>query len=321
MTCHNWTLEQIQKLYEQPFNELIWQAQNVHRAHFDPNTIQVSTLLNIKVGGCPENCQWCGQSIYNKTGVNNEPLADREKVIQLAKRAKDRGATRFCMAASWRSPTQRQLHEVGEMVKGIKALGLETCITIGKLNSSQAQQLKEAGLDYYNHNLESSPDYFEKVASSQLYQDRLNTLHYVREQDIRVCSGGILGMGETHQDRLALLIILANQPEHPQSVPINRFVPIAGTPLEKAPQLDDFDFVRYVALARIMMPQSYIRLTGGRAQMSAQCQALCFLGGANSIHYGGPNMLVTPNVKESEDQMMFQKLGLQVEGAKELTHE
>jgi len=307
---HNWTYDEALTLYSQPFMDLLWQAQCVHRAHLPANKVQVCTLQNIKVGGCPEDCAWCGQSIYNKTGVPNEPLAAIESVIEAAKIAKENGATRYCLAASWRGPTNRNLDSVISMVKGIKALGLETCITLGKLRKEQAQQLKAAGLDYYNHNLETSENHFAKVSTTRTYADRLETLQVVREAGINVCSGGIMGMGETVKDRLELLMTLANQPEHPQSVPINHLVAIPGTPLEASPPVDDLDFIRLVALARIMMPKSFVRLSGGRVQMSPLMQTLCFIAGANSIHYGGKKLLVTPNVEPDQDISLFQQLGI-----------
>lgn len=317
MIRHNWTFEEADALYQQPFMDLLWQAQTVHRAHFNPNTVQVCTLFNIKVGGCPEDCHWCGQSIYNGTGVTNEPLAKLDEVLRMAEEAKARGATRFCMAASWRNPTQRNLESVMEMVKGIKALGLEACITLGKLKPEQAEQLRDMGLDYYNHNLESSKDHFQKVSTTRDYQDRLNTLEYVRQVGMKVCSGGILGMSETHEDRIELLLTLANQPQHPQSVPMNRLVPIPGTPLADEPTLDDITFVRCVALARIMMPKAYVRLSGGRAQMSKSLQTLAFLAGANSIHHG-PKLLVTLNADMAQDSALFKDLGIKPEGSEEL---
>lgn len=317
MIRHNWTFDEANALYQQPFMDLLLQAQTLHRKHFAPNTVQVCTLFNIKVGGCPEDCHWCGQSIYNDTGVNNEPLAECEEVLRLAAEAKARGATRFCLAASWRNPTQRNLEKVIEMVKGIKALDLEACITVGKLKPEQAEQLRAAGLDYYNHNLESSQSHFEKISTTRTYQDRLNTLEHVRDANLNVCSGGILGMGETHEDRIDLLLTLANQPQHPQSVPINRLVHIEGTPLETEPPLDDFIFVRCVALARIMMPTSYVRLSGGRAQMSKSLQALAFMAGANSIHHG-PKLLVTLNSNMAQDRDLFEELGIRPEGSTSL---
>ncbi len=311
---HDWTIEEASALYHQPFMDLILQAQNIHRATFPANTVQVSGLYNIKVGGCPEDCAWCGQSIYNQTGVENEPLADLSTIVKEAKAAKASGATRLCLAASWRGPTERNLANVLEMVKTIKSFGLEACITIGKLKPSQAAALKEAGLDYYNHNLESSEEHFSKVSTTRQYQDRLDTLEIVRQTGIKVCSGGILGMGETLNDRLQLFVTLANQPEHPQSVPINQLVAIEGTPLENEPIVDEFEFIRCVALARIMMPKAYVRLSGGRVQMSNTMQAWCFMAGANSIHHS-LKLLVTENVDMRQDTKLFKSLGITPEPA------
>ncbi|HRE30369.1 MAG TPA: biotin synthase BioB, partial [Candidatus Berkiella sp.] len=274
---NNWTFAEAQQIYHQPFMDLVLQAQQIHRLSFAANTVQVCGIYNMKVGGCPEDCAWCGQSVYNDTGVQNKPLANVETIVNQAKAAKARGATRLCLAASWRGPTERNLTEVLEMVKTIKSFGLEACITIGKLKPHQAQALKEAGLDYYNHNLESSEEHFAKVSTTRQYQDRLDTLEHVRNAGINVCSGGILGMGETLEDRINLLLTLANLPEHPQSVPINQLVPIAGTPLQNAKAVNEFDFIRSIALARILMPKAYVRLSGGRVQMSDTMQAWCFM--------------------------------------------
>ncbi|MCS5709826.1 biotin synthase BioB [Candidatus Berkiella aquae] len=309
---NNWTFAEAQQIYQQPFMDLVLQAQQIHRLSFAANTIQVCGIYNMKVGGCPEDCAWCGQSVYNETGVKNKPLANLETIVNQAKAAKASGATRLCLAASWRGPTERNLAEVLEMVKTIKSFGLEACITIGKLKPSQALALKEAGLDYYNHNLESSEEHFAKVSTTRQYQDRLDTLEHVRNAGINVCSGGILGMGETLEDRINLLLTLANLPEHPQSVPINQLVPIAGTPLQNAEKVDEFDFIRAIALARILMPKAYVRLSGGRVQMSNTMQALCFMAGANSIHHS-ENLLVTPNVDMAKDTDLFQMLGIQAE--------
>ncbi len=312
---HDWTYEEAQSIYHMPFLELLWQAQNIHRACFEPNTIQISTLQNIKVGGCPEDCGWCGQSVYH--GVKSEPLLALEEVIKGAKLAKENGASRYCLAASWRTPTKSNMQKVIEMVKAVNALGLESCITVGQLNQEQALALKEAGLDFYNHNLESSEEHFSKVTTTRSYDTRLNTLKNVREAGINVCSGGILGMGENKKDRLNLLLTLANLPEHPQSVPMNQLVKIEGTPLADATPVDDFDFIRCIALARILMPKAYVRLSGGRVQMSNVMQTLCFMAGANSIHYGGKKLLVTPNVDIDKDQQLFDALGLKFVQAKE----
>lgn len=308
---HNWTIDEIKTLFEKPFMDLVLQAQQIHREHFSPNTVQVCTLHNIKVGGCPEDCHWCGQSVYH--GVKSEPLESVENVKKMALNAKTRGATRICLAASWRGPTERNLDKVIEMVKEIKDLGLEACITIGKLTGEQAQKLKENGLDYYNHNLESSENHFAKVSTTRSYQDRLDTLAHVRTAGMKVCSGGILGLGETLEDRFELLKTLANQPTHPQSVPINQLVRVKETPLENAQEVDEIDFVRCIALARLLMPKAYVRLSGGRVQMSKSMQALCFLAGANSIHFGSDKLLITPNVDASVDVALFDSLGLRPE--------
>lgn len=312
---YDWTFAEAHQIYHQPFMDLLLQAQHLHRISFAANTVQVCGLYNIKVGGCPEDCAWCGQSVYNKTGVTNEPLADLETILNQAKAAKARGATRLCLAAAWRGPTERNLTNVLEMVKTIKSFGLEACITIGKLKPSQAQALKKAGLDYYNHNLESSAEHFAKVSTSRQYQDRLDTLEIVRQAGIKVCSGGILGMGETLEDRINLLLTLANQPQHPQSVPINQLVPIEGTPLQDESAVDEFAFIRCIALARILMPKAYVRLSGGRVQMSNTMQAWCFMAGANSIHHS-ERLLVTPNVDMAQDNDLFAKLGIHAESSK-----
>lgn len=306
---HDWTFEEALKLYQQPFMDLLLQAQLLHRQTFAANTIQVCGLYNIKVGGCPEDCAWCGQSVYNETGVANEPLATVDDIVNEAKKAKARGATRLCLAASWRGPTERNLANVLEMVKTIKSFGLEACITIGKLKPAQAAALKEAGLDYYNHNLESSAEHFAKVSTTRSFQDRLDTLEIVRNAGIKVCSGGILGLGEGLNDRLNLLLTLANQPAHPQSVPINQLVAIEGTPLQNQESVDEFDFIRMIACARIMMPKAYVRLSGGRVQMSNTMQALCFMAGANSIHHS-EKLLVTDNVDMHKDLELLQHLGI-----------
>ncbi|MGE3318511.1 MAG: biotin synthase BioB [Candidatus Berkiella sp.] len=311
---HDWTFEEVQALYHQPFMDLLLQAQLIHRQSFTANTIQVCGLYNIKVGGCPEDCAWCGQSIYNQTGVENEPLASVDDIIHEAKKAQARGATRLCLAASWRGPTERNLANVLEMVKTIKSFGLEACITIGKLKPHQAQALKEAGLDYYNHNLESSKEHFAKVSTTRSFQDRLDTLEVVRKAGIKVCSGGILGLGETQTDRFNLLLTLANQPTHPQSVPINQLVAIEGTPLHNQQPVDEFDFVRMIACARIMMPKAYVRLSGGRVAMSDTMQALCFMAGANSIHHS-EKLLVTDNVDMVKDYELLNRLGIKAESS------
>ena len=312
---HNWTYEEVHALYSQPFLDLLLQAQQLHRQCFPANEIQAATLFNIKRGGCPEDCAWCGQSVYNETGVTRDPIATTEEVVARAKLAKDQGATRFCLAAAWRSPTESNFEKTIDMVKGIKSLGLEACITVGQLKPEHAKALKEAGLDFYNHNLETSEKHFSSLTTTRTYQDRLTTVKNVREAGINVCCGGILGMGEKLEDRLELLITLANLPEHPESVPINHLVSIPGTPLENAPKIPPLEFVRCVAVARIMMPYSYVRLSGGRVTMSDEQQALCFMAGANSIHMAGKMLLVTPNVDVEEDYVLLNNLGISLQGS------
>ena len=312
-----WTLDAAQKLYHQPLLDLLLQAQLCHREHFSANTVQACTLYNIKSGGCPEDCHWCAQSVHHDTAVTPEPLSALQPVIDAAKAAKANGATRFCLGAAWRGPTERNLSKVIEMVKAIKAQGLETCITLGKLTPHQAQALKEAGLDYYNHNLETSEAHFEKVTTTRTYADRLTTLENVREAGLQVCCGGILGMGETQVDRIELLVTLANLPTPPQSVPINQLIPIPGTPLENAPEVSPIDFVRCVALARLLMPTSYVRLSAGRQHMSSALQALCFMAGANSIFYGDKLLTVT-NAEIPEDDALLAELGMQLEDPKNI---
>jgi biotin synthase len=309
MIRHNWTQNEVQTLFELPFNDLLYQAQTIHRQNFDPNQVQISTLLSIKTGACPEDCAYCPQSVHYDTGVEHEKLMDKNEVIEKAKKAKKAGATRFCMGAGWRSPRDKQLDDVIDMVKAVKDMGLETCITVGMLNEQQVDRLAEAGLDYYNHNLDTSPEYYEKIISTRTYQDRLDTIEHVRNSSIKVCCGGIVGMGETLTDRINFLIQLANLPEHPESVPINMLIRIEGTPLENLDALDPIEFTRTVAIARIMMPKSFVRLSAGRAEMSDELQAMCFFAGANSIHYG-EKLLVTPLPDTSKDQNLFNKLGI-----------
>lgn len=306
---HNWTREQVAALFALPFNDLIFQAQSVHRACFNPNQVQVSTLCSIKTGACPEDCAYCPQSAHFDTGLEKEKLMAVEKVIAEAQAAKASGATRFCMGAAWRSPRDKDMSAVLAMVAGVKALGLETCMTLGMLDHQQAQQLAEAGLDYYNHNLDTSPEYYGEIITTRTYQDRLNTLANVREAGMKICCGGIVGMGEAEQDRAGLLLTLANLPEHPESVPINMLVKVEGTPLADAPDLDPFDFIRTIAAARIMMPKSHVRLSAGRETMNEQTQALAFLAGANSIFYG-EKLLTTANPEADKDRALFAKLGI-----------
>ena len=306
---HDWSRDEIEQLFNLPFNDLLFHAQQVHRSHFNPNEVQVSTLLSIKTGRCPEDCGYCPQSVRYDTEVENEPLLPLEQVLEQAKAARARGSSRFCMGAAWRSPKDRDLDQVVEMVKGVKALGLETCLTLGMLTDAQTQRLQQAGLDYYNHNLDTSPEFYGDVITTRTYQDRLDTLQRVRAAGIHVCCGGILGMGEARQDRIGLLQQLANQPQHPESVPINLLVKVEGTPLADAEELDPIEFVRSIAVARIMMPASHVRLSAGREAMSDEMQALCFLAGANSVFYG-EKLLTTPNPAADQDQRLFSRLGL-----------
>jgi biotin synthase len=306
---HDWTFEQVESLFELPFNDLLFQAQTVHRGHFNPNQVQVSTLLSIKTGACPEDCKYCPQSGHYNTALEKEKLLEVEKVINEAKAAKAKGATRFCMGAAWRSPTEKDMPYVLEMVKQVKTLGLETCMTLGMLNGEQAQSLAGAGLDYYNHNLDTSPEFYGDIITTRTYQDRLHTLANVRDAGMKVCSGGILGMGEVLKDRIGLLLQLANMPQHPESVPINMLVKVEGTPLDQIDNLEPFDFVRTVAVARIMMPESHVRLSAGRENMNDQMQALCFFAGANSIFYG-EKLLTTANPKADKDMQLFEQLGI-----------
>lgn len=306
---HNWTRSEIEALYAKPFNDLMFEAQVVHRQHFDPNQVQVSTLLSIKTGACPEDCKYCPQSARYDTGVEKERLLEIEKVISRAKDAKATGSTRFCMGAAWRNPKERDMPYLTQMVAEVKALGLETCMTLGMLNSDQALALKQAGLDYYNHNLDTSPEFYGDIITTRTYEDRLNTLKNVRDVGMNVCSGGIVGMGESVSDRAGLLMQLANLPEHPQSVPINMLVKVEGTPLDSIDDMEPFDFIRTIAIARIMMPQSHVRLSAGREQMNEQMQAMCFMAGANSIFYGC-KLLTTSNPDTHEDVILFRKLGI-----------
>jgi len=309
---HGWTVSEVGELFALPFNDLLFQAQSVHRQYFDPNRVQVSTLLSIKTGACPEDCKYCPQSARYNTGLKKERLMDVETVLQRAKEAKQNGATRFCMGAAWRNPHDRDMPAVIGMISGVKALGLETCMTLGMLSSEQAVMLKDAGLDYYNHNLDTSPDYYADIISTRTYQNRLDTLEQVRQAGMKVCSGGIVGMGESASDRAGLLVQLANLEPHPESVPINKLVRVAGTPLEQVEDLDEFEFIRTIAVARIMMPKSYVRLSAGREAMNEQTQALCFLAGANSIFYGC-KLLTTANPAEDADAHLFNKLGINTE--------
>lgn len=314
MTQAHWTTGAITHLFETPFFNLLFQAQQIHRKHFNPQQIQISTLLNIKTGTCPEDCAYCPQSGHYKTGLQKEKLWNIENVKTAAKKAKTHGATRFCIGAAWRSPPKKEFESVLEMIRVVKELGMETCATLGMLHATQAHQLKEAGLDYYNHNLDTSPEYYPQITTTRTYQERLDTLEQVRIAGIKVCCGGIMGMGETRIDRIEFLKTLANLPETPQSVPINQLLPIPGTPLANAPPIDPFEFIRVIAVARILMPTSRLRLSAGRANMSAEMQALCFLAGANSIHYG-EKLLTTPNPEPEADLDLLNRLNLQAEEA------
>lgn len=308
----NWTVSEVDQLFAMPFMDLLFQAQTTHRANFPLNEVQVSTLLSIKTGACPEDCKYCPQSARYDTGLEKEQLMEVAKVIKAAKEAKATGSTRFCMGAAWKNPKQRDMPYLVEMIKEVKSLGLESCMTLGMLDSQQAEQLSEAGLDYYNHNLDTSPEYYGKIITTRSYQDRLHTLDNVRNAGMKVCSGGIVGMGEAGSDRSGLLVQLANMPKQPESVPINKLVKVKGTPLDSVADLDDFDFIRTIAVARILMPQSHVRLSAGREKMSEQTQALCFMAGANSIFYGC-KLLTTANPDENADISLFKKLGINKE--------
>ena len=307
---HDWNDEIINALFELPLNDLLFEAQRIHRQNFKPNQVQVSTLLSIKTGKCPEDCSYCPQSVRYDTSIKDETLMPLDEVIEAAKVAKEKGSSRFCMGAAWRSPKDRDMAAVIDMVKAVKELGMETCLTLGMLSDKQTEQLKDAGLDYYNHNLDTSREYYDKIITTRTYQDRLDTLQRVRDAGMKTCCGGIVGMGEGRNDRIGLLRELANQPQHPESVPINMLVKVEGTPLENTDNLDPIEFVRSVAVARIMMPKSYVRLSAGREEMSDEMQALCFFAGANSIFYG-EKLLTTPNPSADHDKQLFERLGIQ----------
>ncbi len=311
-TRHDWTMEEVAALYNMSFIDLVFKAQRIHRQYFNQNHVQISTLLSIKTGTCPEDCAYCPQSGHFKTGLEKQRLMPVEDVINNAKIAKEKGATRFCMGAAWRSAPKKDLPQVLDMIKGVKALGMETCVTLGMLDDEQAGELKEAGLDYYNHNLDTSPEYYKKIITTRTYQDRLDTLDRVRKADIKVCCGGIVGMGEKREDRIKLLVQLSSLEKHPESVPINQLVPVKGTPLGEQAKIDEFEFIRTIAVARIMMPQTKVRLSAGREDMSESMQALCFMAGANSIFYG-EKLLTTPNPSADKDAQLFEKLGLAAE--------
>lgn len=308
----DWNLDEVEALFALPFNDLLFHAQRVHRQYFDPNSVQVSTLLSIKTGACPEDCAYCPQSVRFDTAVETERLMEVEDVLEQARLAKAAGATRFCMGAAYRSPKAKQLAAIEEMVRGVADLGLETCATLGMLNDEQAKSLKDAGLDYYNHNLDTSERYYEEIITTRTYQDRLDTLQAVRNAAIKVCCGGIIGMGENPTDRAAMLHTLATLTEHPESVPINLLVQVEGTPLYGSDPLDPLDFVRNIAVARLVMPASHVRLSAGRTQMSDETQALCFLAGANSIFYG-EKLLTTANPEANRDRRLFDRLGINAE--------
>jgi biotin synthase len=304
-----WTREAALALYQLPFNDLLFRAQSVHRQHFDPNRVQLSRLLNIKTGGCPEDCGYCSQSSHHATGLAASKLMDVEKIVAEASKAKEGGATRYCMGAAWRNPKPRDVDAIVEIIGAVKGLGMETCMTLGMLDRAQADRFAEAGLDYYNHNVDTSETYYPNVVSTRTYADRLETLENVRQSGMKVCCGGILGLGESEQDRVDMLVTLASLPEPPESVPINMLIPIPGTPLAKAAPVDPFQFVRIIALARIMMPTSYVRLSAGRTAMSDEMQALCFLAGANSI-FVGDTLLTAGNPEADADRQLFGRLGL-----------
>jgi biotin synthase len=314
-----WTLEQIEALFALPFMDLVFQAHQVHRAHFDPNEVQLSTLLSIKTGGCVEDCGYCSQSSHVETGVKAGKLMALDEVVAAARGARAQGASRFCMGAAWRSPKPRDMEQVTAMVREVKALGLETCMTLGMLDGEQARQLGAAGLDYYNHNLDTAPEYYREIVGTRLYQDRLDTLDRVRQAGIKVCSGGIVGMGETRRHRCGLIAQLANLDVYPESVPINNLVPIPGTPLAGAEPIDPFEFVRTIAVARITMPTSRVRLSAGREQMDDSLQALCFMAGANSIFYGD-QLLTTTNPRTVRDRALLARLDMRIAGSEDETN-
>ncbi|MCG7980064.1 MAG: biotin synthase BioB [Candidatus Thiodiazotropha endolucinida] len=313
---HDWSLDEIEALFELPFNDLLFQAQSVHRANFDPNQVQMSSLLSIKTGACAEDCGYCSQSAKNATGLEAEKLMPLEDVVAAAEVAKAKGASRFCMGAAWRNPTDKNLERVVDMVEAVHDLGMETCLTLGMLTQAQANRLRDAGLDYYNHNLDTSPEFYGNVITTRTFDDRLHTLAHIRDAGINVCSGGILGMGESRRDRASMLRELCNLPRHPESVPINMLVKIEGTPLYNAEELDPFEFVRTIAVARLLMPRSYVRLSAGRTEMGDEMQALCFLAGANSIFYG-ERLLTTDNPEADRDIRLLRRLGMSTEQLQE----
>jgi biotin synthase len=316
----NWTVPEVEAMYAMPFMDLLFQAQTVHRANFQKNQIQVSTLLSIKTGACPEDCKYCPQSARHNTGLKAEQLIEVEKVIKAAKDAKANGSTRFCMGAAWKNPRERDMPFIVDMIKEVKSLDMEACMTLGMLTDKQAKQLAEAGLDYYNHNLDTSPEFYEKIITTRTYQDRLHTLDNVRNAGVKVCSGGIVGLGEEQSDRAGLLVQLANLPKQPDSVPINKLIKVPGTPLENIDDIDDFEVIKTIAITRIMMPKSHIRLSAGRQDMSEQTQALCFMAGANSVFYGC-KLLTADNPDEDADTLLFKKLGVNKETVNQSPYE
>ncbi len=315
-----WTVNEVAALFELPFNDLLFRAQSVHREHFDANAVQLSTLLSIKTGGCEEDCAYCPQSAHFDTGLKAEKLIPLQEVLEAARAAKANGATRFCMGAAWRSPKERHIEAIGEMVKEVKALGLETCLTAGMLAEGQAEALQQAGLDYYNHNLDTAPEFYGQIITTRTYQDRLDTLDRVRQVGLKVCSGGIVGMGETRRQRAGLIVQLANLDPYPESVPINNLVQVEGTPLAGTAALDPFEFVRTIAVARITMPRAMVRLSAGREQMPESLQALCFLAGANSMFYGD-KLLTTSNPQAAKDRALLERLGMHCASEAELSAE
>jgi biotin synthase len=316
-TQARWRVVDVVALYELPFNDLLYRAQTVHREHFDPNTVQLSTLLSIKTGGCEEDCAYCPQSVHHDTGLKADKLMAVDDVLKAAQIAKSNGATRFCMGAAWRNPKDRHLEPIKDMIRGVKAMGLETCVTLGMLEAHQAEGLRDAGLDYYNHNLDTSPEFYGQIISTRTYQDRLDTLERVRDVGINVCCGGIVGMGESRRERAGLITQLANMDPYPESVPINNLVQVEGTPLTGTAPLDPFEFVRTIAVARITMPRAMVRLSAGREQMDEALQALCFAAGANSIFYGD-QLLTTSNPQAEADRKLLDRLGIRAEASQQM---
>lgn len=314
MSNIQWATAQVAELFNLPFIELIFKAHTIHRKTFKPDEVQLCTLLSIKTGTCPEDCTYCPQSAHYETSVKKEPLYNVDMVVEQARLAKENGATRFCMGAAWRSPPKKDFPKVLEMIKAVKDIGLEACVTLGMLDKDQAEQLQVAGLDYYNHNLDTSPEYYKKIITTRTYEERLQTLEHVRDAGIHVCCGGIIGLGESRQDRIEFLIQLANLPEPPRSVPINRLMAVKGTPLENTPKIDNIEFIRTIAVARIMMPTSFVRLSAGRDTMSEEMHALCFMAGANSL-FSGDKLLTTPNPEADSDSILFNKLGITIKKA------